>query len=353
MASKRESAAQVGEVTPYPKAELHVHLEATVSPARVREIARRNGLSSPVFAEAGPPALHGPTDFAGFIHSWIAMSGLLSRGRDFHEIVVDYAAEVAAQGCVYIEAIFSPAEPARRGTPWQEIFEGYCSGADAARELHGVEIRFTPDVTRDFPPESGEVVARWAVRFRERGVVGIGLGGSESAYPPELFARPFEIARGGGLRSAPHAGEMAGAASLRAALDVLRADRLRHGVRAVEDAALLAEIAARGIVCDVAPTSNLHLGVVPSLGRHPLPQMLAAGVKCSISTDDPALMATDLTRECDVATLLGHTPRDMFSHALDGAFCEDSLRARLRTYCASFDWGSVGEPAGALKGLAT
>ena len=353
MARRRESAAQVGEATPYPKAELHVHLEATVRPARLLEIARRNGLSAPVAAEAGPAELHGPTDFARFIQAWIAMSGVLRRARDFREVVVDYAAEAAAQGCVYIEAIFSPAEPARRGTPWQEIFEGYCSGADAARELHGVEIRFTPDITRDFPPESGEVVARWAVRFRERGIVGIGLGGSERLYPPELFAWPFAIAREGGLRAAPHAGETAGAASLRAALDVLHADRLRHGVRAVEDAELLAEIAARGVVCDVTPTSNLRLGVVPSLGQHPLPQMLAAGVKCSVSTDDPALMETDLTRECDVATHLGHTPRGMFGHALDGAFCEGSLKARLRAHGAAFDWSSLGEPAGAPQGLVT
>jgi aminodeoxyfutalosine deaminase len=140
---------------------------------------------------------------------------------------------------------------------------------------------------------------------------------------------------------------------LRAALDVLHADRLRHGVRAAEDAALLAEIAARGVVCDVTPTSNLRLGVVSTLGEHPLPQMLAAGVKCSISTDDPALMGTDLVRECDIAMLLGHTPRGMFSHALDGAFCDGSLKAILRAQGAAFDWSSVGEPAQTLRGLVT
>ena len=320
-------------------------------PARLREIARRNGLAAPVAAEAGSALLSGRADFARFIQAWIAMSGVLRHARDFHEVVVDYAAEVAAQGCVYVEAIFSPAEPARRGTPWQEVFEGYCAGADEARERYGVEIRFTPDITRDFPPESGEVVAQWAVRFRERGVVGVGLGGSERLHPPELFARPFAVAREGGLKAAPHAGETAGAASLWAALDVLHADRLRHGVRAVEDAAVLSEIASRGVVCDVTPTSNLRLGVVPSLGQHPLPRMLAAGVKCSISTDDPALLETDLSRECDIATLLGHTPRGMFGHALDGAFCDESLKARLRARGAAFDWGSVVEPPVADWGL--
>lgn len=310
-------------------------------------------MTSPAADEAGLAEFCRFTDFAQFVQVWSATSAILRRERDFREIVVDYAAVAAAQGCVYIEAIFSPAEPARRGTPWQEVFEGYCSGADEARELHGVEIRFTPDITRDFPLETAETVARWAVRFRERGIVGIGLGGSERRYPPELFARPFATARDGGLRAAPHAGEMVGAASLRAALDVLHADRLRHGVRASEDTGLLAEIAARGVVCDVTPTSNLRLGVVPSLAEHPLPRMLTAGVKCSISTDDPTLMETDLTRECDAAARLGHTPQDMFAHALDGAFCDESLKARLRVHGDAFEWSTAARLAAAPHGLVT
>ena len=176
------------------------------------------------------------------------------------------------------------------------MFEGYCDGADEARERHGVELRFTPDITRNFPPEIGERLAAWAVRFRDRGVAGISLGGSEHRFPPAPFARAFAIAREGGLKAAPHAGETAGPASIRSALDDLHADRLRHGVRAVEDPALLAELAERGIVCDVTPVSNLRTGVVRSLDEHPLPAMLAAGVKCSIGSDDPVLMQTSLYR---------------------------------------------------------
>ncbi len=155
----------------------------------------------------------------------------------------------------------------------------------------------------------------------------------------------------GGLRAAPHAGETQGSASLRGALDVLRAERLRHGVRAVEDPGLLAEIASRGIVCDVTPTSNLRLGVVPSLGEHPLPHMLAAGVKCSISTDDPALMETDLARECEVAIRLGHRSRDMYTHGLDGAFCDAGLKARLRAHAEGHDWGVAEGRAAGAQGL--
>jgi aminodeoxyfutalosine deaminase len=325
----------------YPKIELHVHLEATVGPARLLEIARRNDVRLPAKTEAGLARFCRPRDFDHFIRVWIRTARALRRERDFREVVVDYAAELKAQGCFYAEALFSPSEPMVRGTPWQESFEGYCGGAEEAREVHGVDIRFTPDITRDFPVEIAEDLVGWAVKYRDRGIVGISLGGSEHRFPPELFARPFALAREGGLKAAPHAGEVAGPASVRGALDVLHADRLRHGVRAVEDPALLAEIAARGIVCDVTPRSNVLLGVAPSLEEHPLPRMLAAGVRCSISSDDPVLMGTDLTRECAAAVTLGHTPHGMFEQALCGAFCDSATRDRLRRVAEAFEWDSA------------
>ena len=326
---------------PYPKIELHVHLEATVRPERLLEIARRNYVALPARDLDGLRAFCRFSDFRHFIQVWIKTTKVLRHGRDFHQVVVDYAAELAAQGCVYAEALFSPSEPMVRGTPWQEVFEGYCDGADEARRRFGVDIRFTPDITRDFPPEIAEHEARWAVRYRDRGVVGISLGGSEDKYPPELFVRPFAIAREGGLKAAPHAGELAGAASIRAALDVLHAERLRHGLRAVEDPALLAEIAARGVVCDVTPVSNLRTGVVGSLAAHPLPQMLAAGVRCSISSDDPVLMDTSLAENCAAAVALGHSPRGMFDDALAGVFCDQGTKARLAAVREAFDWDSL------------
>ena len=323
---------------PYPKIELHVHLEATVRPERLLELGRRNDVKLPSRTVVGLERFCRFRGFDRFIVVWVKTTSVLRHGRDFRQIVVDYAAELAAQGCFYAEPLFSPSEPMTRGTPWQEVFEGYCDGADEARELHGVELRFTPDITRNFPPEIGERLAAWAVRFRDRGVAGISLGGSEQRYPPAPFARAFAIAREGGLKAAPHAGETAGPASVRAALDDLHADRLRHGVRAVEDPALLAELAERGVVCDVTPVSNLRTGVVTSLDEHPLPAMLARGVKCSIGSDDPVLMQTSLAEDCAVAVGLGHTPRGMYEHGVAGAFCDEPMRARLKAVGDDFDW---------------
>ena len=207
---------------------------------------------------------------------------------DFRQVVVSYAQEAASHGAVYIEGIFTPAERVLGGATWDEVFSGFCDGAAEAKETTGVEVRLTPDIPRGFPVEAAIETARNSVKYRDRGVVGLGLGGPESGFPPEPFAPAFRIAKDGGLGSVPHAGETEGVASIRGALDALGADRLRHGIRAVDDPALLDELASRGIVCDVCPISNLRTRAIDALEHHPLPAMLEAGVLCSISTDDPA-----------------------------------------------------------------
>jgi aminodeoxyfutalosine deaminase len=166
--------------------------------------------------------------------------------------------------------------------------------------------------------------------------VGLGVGGIN--YSCEPFARAFALAREGGVGSAPHAGEVAGAESVRGVLEALRADRIRHGIRAVEDPGVVAELAGRGTVLDVCPLSNVRTGVVRSLEEHPLPQLVAAGVRCSISTDDPAMFDTDLTRDYEAAASLGVSPRAAYEAGLAGALCDDETRERLRLIGESHDW---------------
>jgi aminodeoxyfutalosine deaminase len=237
-----------------------------------------------------------------------------------------------------LEGIFSPAERVRRGVSWQDAYEGVCDGAQAARELHGVDVRLTPDIPRGFTQEEARATVEWAARYRDRGVVGVGLGGLEAEYPPEPYAEVFALARSLGLGSVPHAGEVAGAASVRGALEALGADRIRHGIRADEDPGLVRELAARGTVLDVCPLSNVRTGAVASLAEHPLPRLVAAGVLCSISTDDPAMFDTDLTRDYEAAESLGLAPRAAFEAGVAGALCDDETRARLRAVGADYDW---------------
>jgi aminodeoxyfutalosine deaminase len=317
-------------VTPFPKIELHVHLEGTVRPDTLRRIAKRNGHALPDDLEA---QLH-YRDFPHFLDVFKLVAHSLQTYDDFREVVVAYAEEAAAHGAVYVEAIFVPG--LWRELDTDELFSGYCDGAAEARELHGVEVRLTPDIPSVYSADDAEKTARYALAYRDRGVVGLGIGGP--AYRPEPLVRAFAIARAGGLGSVPHAGEVDGAGSVRAAIDELRADRIRHGIRAVEDPELLAELAARGTVLDVCPLSNVRTGVVRSLEEHPLPQLVAARVRCSISTDDPALFDTDLTRDYEAAAALGVAPRAAYEAGVAGALCDDATRERLRRIGGEFAW---------------
>jgi aminodeoxyfutalosine deaminase len=331
-------------VRAYPKIELHVHLEGTVRPATLLALARANGVALPAESEAGLEELYRFSDFDHFIEVWILTTNCLRRADDFRRITVDYAAEAAGHGAVYVEAIFSPIERTWRGVSWDEIFSGYCDGAQEAYERHGVVLRLTPDITRSASVEDAEEAVDYCLTYADRGVVGVGLGGEEALYPPERFERPFARARAGGLGSVPHAGEAAGPESIRGALEILEADRIRHGIRAVEDPGLLAELAARKIVLDVCPVSNLRTGVVAELADHPLPRLVDAGVLCSISTDDPAMFDTDLGREYGVARTLGVTPRAAYEAGVAGALCDEATRTRLGEFGAAYDWSSIESP---------
>jgi aminodeoxyfutalosine deaminase len=334
-------AAYAAGTSAYPKIELHVHLEGTVRPGTLLEIAQRNGFALPADTPEALAELYRFRDFAHFIEVWIMTTNVLRNADDFRRITVDYAAEAASHGAVYVEAIFSPIERTWRGVDWDELYTGYCDGAQEARELHGVEMRLTPDITRSAPLDDAALSVGYALKYRDRGVVGIGLGGEEALYATDGFEHPFELARDGGLASVPHAGEVVGPESVRAALDVLHADRIRHGIRAVEDAALVEELAARGIVLDVCPVSNVRTGVVASLEEHPLPRLTAAGVACSISTDDPAMFDTDLTRELEAARSIGIGPQAAYEAALAGVLCDEATKARLTEIGRAYDWSEV------------
>ncbi len=319
----------VGGMAPYPKIELHVHLEGTIRAHTLLDIARRNGAVLPADTAEGLAGLYEYKDFAHFIKVWVLTTNCLRTADDFRQVVVDYAAEAATHGAVYVEGIFSPAERVQQGIGWADLFDGYTDGAVEAYERHGVTVRFTPDLYRTLTDlELAEECARWSVRYADRGVVGLGVGGLEAGHSLRPFARAFAIARDGGLGLVPHAGEGAGPDSVREALSFEPA-RIRHGIRAVEDPDLVAELVDRGTVLDVCPMSNVRTRVVPDLAAHPLPKLAAAGVRCSIGTDDPAMFDTDLARDYAAAESLGYTAADAYEAGLAGALCDEGTRAGL------------------------
>jgi aminodeoxyfutalosine deaminase len=305
-----------------PKIELHVHLEGAARSALLARIATRNGVE---LAIDGAPRF---TDLYEFIEVWNARTGCLRTPDDYRDITLAYAAEAAAHGAVYLEPIID-AEP-RLGGPsgWANTLAACCDAAAEARERFDVIIGLTPQIYRGYDIADGEEAACVAARFAGRGVVGFGLSGAEGRSPTAPHTAAIRIARDGGLPFVPHAGEAAGPRSVREVV-ALGAARIRHGVRAIEDAHLTAELAERGIVLDVTLTSNLRLGVAPSLSQHPLAALVAAGVRCSISTDDPAMLNTTLSTEYALAHRLGLAPRDAYTAGLAGALCEPATRTRL------------------------
>jgi aminodeoxyfutalosine deaminase len=319
-----------------------------VRPATLLAMARRNDEALPSRTVEGLAELYRFRDFNHFLQVWIMTTNVMRTEADFRQVVVEYAAEAAAHGAVYLEGIFSPWFRVHRGVRVEEIFHGYADGAIEARERHGVEVRLTPDIDRVLPVEAAVEVAGWAARFADRGIVGLGLGGPEAGHPPEPFAPAFALAADAGLAAVPHAGETVGPESVRGALDALGARRIRHGIRALDDPGLVRRLVDEEIVLDVCPVSNLRTRSVATLAEHPLAALRAAGVACSLATDDPAMFGTDLATEHAVAAGLGARARDLYAAGVAGALCDEATRDRLRRIGAATDWDAAERAARAV-----
>ncbi|HEX5506238.1 MAG TPA: adenosine deaminase [Thermomicrobiales bacterium] len=311
-----------------PKAELHVHLEGAIDPATLLRLAARNGVALPATTEAGLRALCAAPyrDFAHFVGLFVAACRCLRTAEDYAEVVYEFGRELARQNCRYAEVTFSPSTHHILGVPHDVYCSGLTRGRARALADFGVEINWIFNIVRrwDDPARTvpmADYATGAAIEGQDDGVVALGLGGTEVGGPPEPFATWFDRARAAGLHSAPHAGETAGPESVWGALRALGAERIGHGVRAIEDPALVAELAARGVPLEISPTSNVRLGVYPDYAAHPLPRLRAAGVAVTVNSDDPPLFATTLSDE--VALLAG-------AFGLDVAACDEILLAAVR-----------------------
>jgi adenosine deaminase len=276
-----------------PKAELHLHLLGAMRPATLRELAADAGVAAP-----DPRAF---TTFAEFQEVFqAAFAATQTRPGNLLRLVQEVVEDAAADGVVWVQPHFDPHLFPHVGTP-DEVMALVLAEAAAAGAARGVGFGVTIAAMRHQGPEHAEELARFAVGYAGRGVCALGLTGDEAAFPPGPFARAFAIAREAGLAAAPHAGELAGPDTVRAAVHDLGATRIAHGVRAAEDPVLLEELAARNVTFDVCLTSNEALGVFPNLAEHPLPALLAAGVGCSLGADDPLMFGTGLLGEYETA----------------------------------------------------
>lgn len=284
-------------ITRMPKVELHLHLEGTIAPRTLIELARRNGVTLPANDEAGVAELFRYRDFGEFLSVFMALARAIVCGEDFERLAYELGCDLAAQEVRYAEVMISPMQYLNRGLDLREVIEGCMAGFARVERETGAVIRLALDFGRQYGPEAAWPVLEIARQTRHLGVVGWSIGGNEIGHPPEPFAPLFAAAREAGLGLMAHAGEVVGPASVWGAIETLGVTRLGHGIRAAEDPALLVALRERGVVLDVCPTSNLLTGAVGTWPAHPLRRLYQAGVPVTINSDDPTFFATTLTEE--------------------------------------------------------
>lgn len=323
-----------------PKVELHVHLEGAIRPATLLALARRHQLQLPAQTVAGLQQWYTFTDFAHFVQIYRTLSACIRTPDDIELIAREFLVGQATQNIRYSEVTYTAyTHYIYRGLAFADQLAAINRArAWAASEL-GVQMALIIDIDRAMPADQSQMVADWAIDAMGDGVVALGLGGPELDNPPEKHRAAFARARAAGLPSVPHAGETLGPASIWGALRALDAVRIGHGVRCLEDPALVAELRDRQIPLEVCPTSNVCLGVAPSMAEHPLPQLLDAGLYVTLNSDDPPMFNTTLTGEYQaVAHTFGLGPAGVEQLVLNGvraALLPAAARASLERECVA------------------
>jgi adenosine deaminase len=314
-----------------PKAELHMHLEGSIEPDLMFRLAARNGITLRYRSQEELQSAYRFTDLQSFLDVYYAGLTVLLHERDFFEMTQAYLQRAHADNVVHAEVFVSPQAHTRRGVPLGALIHGIDAALSEAGRDFGMTSRLILGLQRQWTEEEALALLEQARPWRDR-IAGIGLGGPELANPPRKFARAFERARALGWRTVAHAGEEGPAAYVAETVDVLKVDRIDHGVRCEEDPALVARLAERQIPLTVCPVSNVKLRVFPDLASHNLKRLLDAGVCVTVNSDDPSYFlgyVNDNYAGCEEA--LGLTPEDLYRlarNSFTAAFLEDHERAR-------------------------
>jgi adenosine deaminase len=270
-----------------PKAELHMHIEGSLEPELMFRLAARNGGTLPYRSVEEVKRAYDFDSLQSFLDLYYMAAGVLLRREDFAALTEAYFDRLAEDGGVYAEIFFDPQTHTARNIPLETALGGVLDGMAAAEAKHGITSKVIICCLRHLGETEGLRMLAEAEPFLDK-IVGLGLDSSERDFPPADFKRLFEAARAKGLRVVAHAGEEGPAAFVRDALDVLRVERVDHGIRAVDDRALVERLAKSGTTLTVCPLSNVRLCTVKNLPEHPLRRLFEAGVKVTINSDDPA-----------------------------------------------------------------
>ena len=289
-----------------PKVELHVHLEGSIQPQTLLALAQRHRVDLPANDEDGLRHWFRFRDFEQFVQIYLVCCRCLRDPEDFQLVVDQFLAEQERQNVLYTELHFTIGTHLANGVNGGEVADAIYESLTAGERQRGVRARLIPDIVRDVGRERADQTLEWALAARDKGVVALGLSGFESS-PDEPYREHFQVARDEGLHRVAHAGEHQGPQTIRSVLEVCQAERIGHGIRAVDDPELMAELVAQSIPLEICPTSNLRLGAVPEMSGHPVDRLRRAGIEVTINSDDPALFDTTLTEEYEqVADTFGY-----------------------------------------------
>jgi adenosine deaminase len=318
-----------------PKVELHVHLEGSIRAETLIKLAQKNQVDLPAKSIEDLHQWYTFTDFPHFIEIYRYFARCLRSAEDIELITREFLIGQAKQHILYSEVTYTPySQYLANHIPFEEQLAAITSARSWASQALGVEMGLVLDISRDVTPQEGCITAEWAVGSMDKGVVALGLGGNEIGNPPEKFVKAFQIAQGAGLPAVPHAGETGSADSIWGALNALHAVRIGHGVRCLEDAALVERLRAEQIPLEICPTSNVCLKVVSNLAEHPLPQLMQNGLMVTINSDDPPMFNTTLSREYQqIAATFAFTQDQIEAfvlNALQGSFLPDEQKKNMR-----------------------
>ncbi|HEU4318566.1 MAG TPA: adenosine deaminase [Acidimicrobiia bacterium] len=270
-----------------PKAELHLHIEGTLEPQMMFDLAARNGYELPYPDVASVAAAYHFRNLQSFLDIYYQGAAVLQTPQDFYDLITAYFDRAVADGVRHAEIFFDPQAHTERGVGFEVFMEGFKSGIADARSRHGISA----DLILCFLRHLGGDAALATIKAAEPhldGVIAVGLDSSEVGFPPELYVAAYDHARRLGLRAVAHAGEEGPPEYVSGALDVLGVERIDHGVRSIEDADLTERLRNERVPLTVCPLSNVSLRVVDKLSDHPLPRMMEEGLLVSVNSDDPA-----------------------------------------------------------------
>lgn len=315
-----------------PKAELHIHIEGSLEPELIFALAQRNGVTLPYASVEALRAAYAFTDLQSFLDIYYAGASVLLKEEDFFDMAMAYFRRAAADHIVHAELFFDPQTHTERGVGIDTVIHGLTRACRAAQDEFGISALLILCFLRHLSEDAAFATLEAALPYRDQ-FVGVGLDSSERGHPPEKFARVYARCRELGLHRVAHAGEEGPPAYIWSALDVLHVERIDHGVRCVEDPALVARLAVERVPLTVCPLSNLKLCVYPTLAMHPLPAMLDAGLCATLNSDDPAYFGGYLNQNylAMFEALPQLTARDAYqlaSNSFEASFVGDDDKRR-------------------------